>query len=87
MDTGEFLEGNLDGAKQLLARFDLLFDVLQTSAAEGAISDTEVEALIAERVQAKKSRNFARADEIRNSLSERGVILEDTKEGSRWKRK
>jgi cysteinyl-tRNA synthetase len=87
MDTGEFRAGNVEGAKGLLARFDQIFDVLQPSVAEGSIADAEVEALINERVQAKKSRNFARADEIRNQLSERGVILEDTKEGSRWKRK
>jgi cysteinyl-tRNA synthetase len=87
VDTGEFLSGNVEAAKTLLARFDLLFDVLQPSITEGSISDAEVEALVAERIQAKKSRNFARSDEIRNSLSERGVILEDTKEGSRWKRK
>jgi cysteinyl-tRNA synthetase len=87
MDTGEFLAGNVEGAKHLLARFDLIFDVLQPSVTEASISDHEVEALINERLQAKKARNFTRADEIRKQLSERGIILEDTKEGSRWKRK
>jgi cysteinyl-tRNA synthetase len=46
-----------------------------------------VESLIAERAQAKKSRNFARADQIRQQLLDAGIILEDTKEGARWKRK
>jgi cysteinyl-tRNA synthetase len=46
-----------------------------------------VERLIAERAQAKKSRNFARSDQIRQELLEAGIILEDTKEGTRWKRK
>ena len=52
-----------------------------------SLSDAEIEALIAERTQAKKSKNFARSDEIRKSLQEKGVTLEDTKEGVRWKRK
>jgi cysteinyl-tRNA synthetase len=43
--------------------------------------------LIAERMQAKKNRDFARSDAIRAQLLEAGVILEDTKEGTRWKRK
>jgi cysteinyl-tRNA synthetase len=51
------------------------------------LSDTKIDALIAERNAAKKSRNFARADEIRNQLASAGIILEDTKDGVRWKRK
>ncbi|MCD8220743.1 MAG: cysteine--tRNA ligase [Clostridiales bacterium] len=45
-----------------------------------------VEALIAERQAARKARNFARADEIRSQLSDMGIILEDTREGVKWKR-
>ena len=52
-----------------------------------ALTDEAVEALVAERTQAKKQRNFARADEIRNQLAAKGVILEDSKDGMRWKRK
>ena len=52
----------------------------------GGLTDAEIEALIAERTAAKKARNFARADEIRKELASKGVILEDTKEGVRWKR-
>jgi cysteinyl-tRNA synthetase len=87
IDTGEFRAGNVGGARNLLERFDGIFDVLRPSVSEGSITDAEIEALINERLQAKKSRNFARADEIRKQLSEAGVIVEDTKEGSRWKRK
>ena len=48
--------------------------------------DEEVESLIAERQAARKSKNFQRADEIRNELLEKGIILEDTREGVKWKR-
>ncbi len=48
--------------------------------------DSEIDALIAERQQARKDRNFARADEIRDELLAKGIILEDTREGVRWKR-
>ncbi len=48
--------------------------------------DEDVEALINERQQARKDRNFARADEIRDELTAKGIVLEDTREGVRWKR-
>jgi cysteinyl-tRNA synthetase len=51
------------------------------------MSDTEIETFVAERAQAKRARDFARADEIRASLLQKGVLLEDTKDGVRWKRK
>ncbi len=50
------------------------------------ILDEDIENLIAERQAARKARNFARADEIRNMLLEMGIILEDTREGVKWKR-
>src|SRR5882757_7643232 len=52
-----------------------------------ALSDVDIDALVAERTQAKKTRNFARADAIRNELLEKGILLEDGKDGVRWKRK
>ena len=52
-----------------------------------AFSDADIDALVAERTQAKKSRNFARADAIRNDLLAKGILLEDGKDGVRWKRK
>jgi cysteinyl-tRNA synthetase len=52
-----------------------------------SLTDEAIEALVAERTAAKKARNFARADQIRNELAEKGVILEDSKDGVRWKRK
>jgi cysteinyl-tRNA synthetase len=52
-----------------------------------ALSDAEIEKLVAERTQAKKTRNFARADAIRVELAAKGVVIEDSKDGARWKRK
>ncbi len=51
------------------------------------MSDAQVEALIAERQQARKARNFSRSDEIRDQLAAAGIILEDTKDGVRWRRR
>ena len=66
-------------------------DKISAAAAEMAkaasLSDAEVEKLVAEHSQARTSRNFARSDAIRNQLAENGVILENTKDGVRWKRK
>jgi cysteinyl-tRNA synthetase len=87
MDSGEFKSGNLVDAGAVLDRFDSVFEVLRPTTQESGITDTEVETLIAERQSARKSRNFKRGDEIRNELLDRGVVLEDTKEGVRWKRK
>jgi cysteinyl-tRNA synthetase len=52
-----------------------------------ALSDSDIDALVAERTQAKKTRNFARADAIRNELLAKGILIEDSKDGVRWKRK
>jgi cysteinyl-tRNA synthetase len=85
-DAGEFLSGNTAGALHFLERFDSVFDVLKPSARVSGLSDTEVDAMIAERNAAKKARDFVRADRIRAGLSAQGIVLEDTKEGVRWKR-
>jgi cysteinyl-tRNA synthetase len=87
LDAGEFRAGNVQPALDLLARFDSVFDVLAPTAHAGALSDEQVEARIAERTAAKKARDFARADAIRQELLDEGVVLEDTKGGVRWKRK
>jgi len=52
-----------------------------------SFSDADIDALVAERTKAKQQRNFARADAIRNELLEKGVLIEDSKDGVRWKRK
>ncbi len=86
MDSGEFRAGNAANALELLKEFDAVFDVLRPTVEAGGLSDAEIDALVAERMAAKKSRNFTRADQIRAELAEKGVVLEDTKEGVRWKR-
>jgi cysteinyl-tRNA synthetase len=87
MDQGRFRAGNRAGAQRLLDDFDRVFDVLRPSLQEGALTDEEVEARIRERTEAKKARDFARADRIRAELLEKGVLVEDTRDGVRWKRK
>ena len=87
MDAGKFLAENVASAQALLALFDSVFDVMRPTTVAGGISDEAVEALIAERVAAKKARNFGRADEVRAELDAQGIVLEDTKDGPRWKRK
>jgi cysteinyl-tRNA synthetase len=87
MDSGEFRSGNVAGALEFLGRFDSIFDVLRPTGKGGHIADSEVESLVAERTAAKKARDFAAADRIREQLLGRGIVLEDTKSGVRWKRK
>ena len=48
--------------------------------------DSEIEQMIEARQQARKNKDFAKADEIRNALLEKGILLEDTREGVKWKR-
>ena len=66
-------------------KFDSVLGIF--GADEADIIDAEIEALIAERQAARRDRDFARSDEIRDELAAKGIILEDTKDGVRWKRK
>ena len=73
--------------ESLLKRLGSLTDVLGIIVErEEEILDADIEALIAERQAARKERNFARADQIRDELLAKGIILEDTREGVKWKR-
>lgn len=69
-----------------LSQFEDFFSVLGLSLQEAELLDEEVEELIEKRVQARKERNFQLADEIRDTLKEMNIILEDTPQGIRWKR-
>ena len=73
----------------ILERFEAMDNVLGLLPAreEAGLLDEEVDALIAERAEARSSRNWKRADEIRDLLAKRGIVLEDTPQGMRWRRK
>ena len=60
---------------------------LQGASSDDAISGDAIETLISERQEAKLAKNYARADEIREDLLAQGVMLEDSREGTKWKRK
>ncbi|HTB97502.1 MAG TPA: cysteine--tRNA ligase [Terracidiphilus sp.] len=62
-------------------------DVAPELLARESLSDEEIEALVAKRQLAKKQRNFALADQIRKELAEKGIMIEDSKDGVRWRRK
>jgi cysteinyl-tRNA synthetase len=64
-----------------------LDDVAPELLARQALTDEAIDALVAERTLAKRQRNFGRADAIRKELTEKGVVIEDSKDGVRWKRK
>ena len=72
------------GLKERFMKLASALGLLYEKAADDL--ETEVENLIKERQQARKDRNFARADEIRDELKARGIILEDTKDGVKWKK-
>jgi cysteinyl-tRNA synthetase len=99
MDKGEFVHSEVAPAQQFLASFDKVFAIVEDNDAEKLknlgyetgsddASDAEIEKLVAERQTARQRRDFAASDRIRKELLERGIILEDTKDGNvRWKRK
>ena len=74
-------------AQKIYDTMKQLMDILGIDIKEQEVLlDEEIENLIEERQAARKAKNFARADEIRDLLTEKGIILEDTREGVRWKR-
>jgi cysteinyl-tRNA synthetase len=99
MDKGEFRQGEIALVQELLANFDRVFAVMVDDDAQklqalgyadasGGVDDAEIEKLVADRQAARQRRDFAASDRIRKELAERGILLEDAKDGSvRWKRK
>ena len=80
-------ESSSDYAAKLLETMETLCGVLGIETKqEEDILDEEIERMIEERQQARKEKDFARADEIRDELLEKGIILKDTREGVKWKR-
>jgi cysteinyl-tRNA synthetase len=72
----------------LLSAFEELNDVLRIIAPQGEeLIEEDIERLILERIEARKSKMWIRADEIRDLLHSKGIVLEDTPQGIRWRRK
>ncbi|MCA1032741.1 cysteine--tRNA ligase [Bacillus timonensis] len=69
-----------------IQEFEALFGVLGLTLEENLLLDEEIEALIQQRIEARKNRDFALSDKIRDELKEKNIILEDTPQGTRWKR-
>ena len=84
LDRREVGAANRDEILALFSDANLVFDVFQI--AEQRLDDEEILRLIDERIQARRNRNFSQADQIRDALVRRGIALEDTKDGTRWKR-
>jgi cysteinyl-tRNA synthetase len=98
MDKGEFRQGDVAGVQEFLAAFDKVFAVMDDDDAakikalgyggDSGPSDSDIEKLVAERQAARQRKDFAESDRIRKELAERGILIEDSKDGSvRWKRK
>jgi cysteinyl-tRNA synthetase len=99
MDRGDFLQQDAPRALAAMEKFDAVLAVLKDDDAEKlrklglaskqpTITTEQIEALIAERLAAKKRRDFKRSDDIRQQLTDSGILVEDTKDGSiRWKYK
>jgi cysteinyl-tRNA synthetase len=99
IDKDEFRQGDVPTVLEFLATFDKIFAVVEDNDGEklralgyggtdGGPDDAEIDKLVAERNAAKKKRDFTTADRIRKELADRGILIEDAKDGSvRWKRK
>ncbi len=77
----------LEAAKNFFLKLDSVMGILPPDKETEDFDVAEIEKLIAERNEARKKKDFKRSDEIRDSLAGRGIILEDTPEGAKWKKK
>jgi cysteinyl-tRNA synthetase len=82
---GKLHSDDRDAVLAAIAKFDSVLGIFGKD--EDQSLDAEIEALVNEREEARSQRNFSRSDEIRDLLAEKGIILEDTKDGVRWKRR
>ena len=75
-----------DFAKAMLAKFEALTQIIGIKMPKQELLDEEIEKLIQERTEARANKDYARSDEIRDELKCQGIILEDTAQGTRWRR-
>jgi cysteinyl-tRNA synthetase len=88
INEDKLFRADADQVMEVLKRIDTVLGVIFfESGVKADIDAAWIESMIAERIKAKKEKKFTRADEIRTELTEKGIILEDTKEGTRWKTK
>ncbi|MEJ7846505.1 MAG: cysteine--tRNA ligase [Pyrinomonadaceae bacterium] len=83
--AGGLLRDNCHAVLNAIVKFDSVLGIF--GEVESDSLDAEIEALVEERQEARRQRNFVRSDEIRDQLAEKGIVLEDTKDGVRWKKK
>ena len=99
IDKGDFRQGDVAAVQEFLANFDRVFAVMEDHDADklralgfgpeaSGPDDAEIDKLVADRQAARQRRDFAASDRIRKELADRGILIEDSKDGSvRWKRK
>ncbi|TGM98635.1 cysteine--tRNA ligase [Leptospira dzoumogneensis] len=91
-DSNQYLDQNSPNENELVKRLELFYkidSILGVLSFERKVQvlDSEIDELVRQRQEARKNKNFAESDRLRDKLNELGIIIEDTKEGLRWKRK
>jgi cysteinyl-tRNA synthetase len=86
LDKNQFSRGDKKLIMDALRRIDSVLGFIFMARPASDIDKDRIDTLVAERISAKKNRDFKRADEIRDSLAAEGIALEDTRDGTRWKK-